>query len=1070
MYLYTPILTVIFFLLAFDTAKSQSYYFKHYQVEEGLAHNSVITQIQDSKGFMWIGTKGGLNRFDGYTFKTFRNDKNKFGTIGNNIIVSIDEDKRGMIWVGTGRGIFKYDPYLETFKELVLAVKGGITYIRTDKRNNLWFLAEGWLHHYNQQQDKVTNIGLAASCLTLGKQGNIWLGRNDGTVLKYDPDTKKVSSMAVLDKNLPPQEKFITKVFDMGKDSLLIGTSKLGVRVYDVKTGARSALKLGNESNLDLFIRDILMYGDSEYWFATESGIFNYNFKTKKSEKIVKRNGDKYGLTDNAVYSLCKDKQGGLWAGTFFGGLNYYSKEGARFKKYYPTDDKNSISGNAIREICSDELGNLWIGTEDAGINKFNPRTGQFTSYLPNGKSTGLSYTNIHGLLAYQNRLYIGPFIRGMEIMDIKTGLITDRFKLIGENKSKVSDFVMCIYLTSDSTLLIGTTGNQLGLFSFNPLKKTFKRYGYLPDGFDVYALLEDHEGTIWAGSPGSGTSYFNIKTGKKGTISFSDKDDDSQFDHDYLIQGIYEDSNRCLWFATDGGGLIRLGADRRTIKKYTTENGLPTNSVYRILEDNSKNLWISSLKGLIRLNLKTEVIKVYTQYNGLVTDQFNYNSAYKAANGEMFFGTVKGMISFKPEEFVQTKTIVPSYITGFQINNKDVVPNTENSPLSKSVSYTDTLVLNHDQTNFSIEFAAINYTSPEATRYKYQMKGLDKEWTYLRNNRKAYFTGLSAGSYTFVMQAESNDGSWTSKEQRLFILILPPLWKSKPAFMLYITLIIIALYLSFRYYHLYLQRKNSDKLRMFEYEKEKEIYQAKIEFFTNITHEIQTPLTLIVGPLALIMERINEFAGIKRSLTMMEQNAKRLLELTGQLLDFRKTEINQFGLNFVNVNISEILAEQVEVFRQEAIKTKIELSFEQPLEPVIAFVDKEAFLKISSNLISNAIKYAGTTASIEIIPNGEDTANFTIRFSNDGPGISKEFSEDVFKPFFRMPGNKKPGTGIGLALAKSLTDLHSGSLKLASTAPHHTVFELTLPLRQKFEFKVSSWKKFQEKAPQNSD
>ncbi|WP_207532105.1 ligand-binding sensor domain-containing protein [Desertivirga arenae] len=1067
--MFRPILPVLFFLLALEVVRAQSYYFKHYQVEEGLAHNSVITQIQDSKGYMWIGTKGGLNRFDGYTFKTFRNDKNKFGAIGNNIIVSIEEDKNGMIWVGTGRGIFKYDPYLETFKELILTLKGGITYIRTDKQNNLWFLAEGWLYHYDQQKDRVTNIGIEGSCLTIGKRGNIWLGRNNGTVVSYNPNTKSLSTLPVLDKALPPQEKFITKVLDMGQDSLLIGTTKLGVKVYNVRTKARSSLILGNERNTDLFIRDMLVYDDKEYWFATESGIFNYNFRTKKSERIVKRNGDKYGLTDNAVYSLCKDKQGGLWAGTFFGGLNYYSKEGARFKKYYPTDDKNSISGNAVREICSDEQGNLWIGTEDAGINKFNPKTGSFQRYIPNGKANNLSYTNIHGLLAYQHRLYIGPFIRGMEIMDIKTGHITDRYRLIGEDKTKVTDFVMCIYLTRDSTILIGTTGNQLGLFSFDPVKKVFKKYGWLPDGFDVYALFEDHEGTIWAGSPSSGASYFNIKSGKRGTISFRDKNDEAEFDRDYLIQGIYEDSDHCLWFATDGGGLVKLGADRKTIKKYTTETGLPTNAVYRMLEDNSKNLWISSLKGLVRLNLKTNAIKVYTQYNGLITDQFNYNSAYRTANGEMFFGTVKGMISFYPDEFVQTKTIVPSYITGFQINNKDVIPNTENSPLSKSISYTDTLVLNHDQTNFSIEFAAINYTSPEVTRYKYQMKGLDKDWNYLSNNRKAYFTGLPAGNYTFILRAESNDGSWTSKEKRLFILILPPLWKSKPAYMLYITLFIIALYLSFRYYHLYLQRKNSDKLRMFEYEKEKEIYQAKIEFFTNITHEIQTPLTLIVGPLALIMEKINEFTSIKRSLLMMEQNTKRLLELTGQLLDFRKTEINQFGLNFVNTNISEILIQQVEVFRQEANKTYIELSFTQPSEPLIAFVDKEAFIKITSNLISNAIKYGGTKALVEIVPISPDSANFTIRFSNDGPGISKDFSQDVFKPFFRVPGNKKPGTGIGLALAKSLTDLHNGTLKLTSTTANQTVFELTLPLRQKFEFKVSSWKKLQEEAPQHT-
>ncbi|MBC7915483.1 MAG: histidine kinase, partial [Pyrinomonadaceae bacterium] len=553
---YRSLLPVLILLLTFYTCKGQSYYFMHYQVDDGLAHNTIITLIQDSKGFMWIGTKDGLNRFDGYTFKTFKNDQNKFGKIGNNIIVSICEDRKGMIWVGTGKGIFKYDPYLELFRELNLPIVAAVTHINADHKNNLWFLANGKLQYFDQEKNKVTNTGLTATCLAVDRFRNVWMGRSDGTIQKYVPQTKSLTTIQIIDKDLPDILKFITKLLPTDDGTILIGTSKLGAKYYTIKTGTVKSLILGNKENTDIYVRDIIASGKREYWIATESGIYTYNFSSDRSRNLKKINGDNYSITDNAVYSLCKDKQGGLWAGTFFGGLNYYSSENARFKKYYQVNGLNSIAGNAIREISSDNNNNIWIGTEDAGINKLNTKTGTFYNYTPTGQASNLSYTNIHGLLAFNDQLFIGPFIRGLEIMDIKTGLITDRFKLIGVNENKVSDFVMCIYLTADNTLLIGTTGHGQGLFSFDLKKKVFAKYGSLPNNSNVYSILEDHTGTIWVGSPDRGTFYFNQKNGTKGNISFIEKND-SPSNVDFLIQGIFEDSQHSLWFATEGGGLI---------------------------------------------------------------------------------------------------------------------------------------------------------------------------------------------------------------------------------------------------------------------------------------------------------------------------------------------------------------------------------------------------------------------------------------------------------------------------------------------------------------------------------
>ena len=1057
-----PILSFAFFqtlMFFIASACNGQFYFKHYQADDGLAHNSVTSILQDSKGMIWIGSRGGLNRFDGYNFKTYKNKENKFGNIGNNVITHIVEDKNGMLWISTGKGIFKYDPYKEVFTLLDIAPQFYINHILIDSHNDVLFITQRKLYKYLQREHRVVDLEIRASCIAIDKKENLVMGDDNGFMTTYNPHDKTSTRIRIINENIPANRRSISRIFVTDQDEILLGCFKQGLKCYNTLTGIVRSLPLSKNPDDEIYVRDITAGNDKEYWIATESGVYIYNFETNKSINLRKRDGDTYSISDNAIYAVYRDQQGGMWVGSFFGGLNYYSKENARFEKYYPLMGTNSISGSAVREICSDNQGNLWIGTEDAGFNKFNPKTGKFTNYKSTGKKGEVSYPNIHGLLAIDHQLFIGPFFHGMDIMDMRTGLVTDRFKLIGDKNDQVSDFVICIYRTRDSTLLIGTGYNGSGLFTYDRQHKTFHRVPQIPYNSYVFDIKEDAQGNIWTGSVSNGAFYYNPKTGKHGNLRFGDKVGDKTID-EFPVYGILEDSNHTMWFTTEGGGLIKLNSNRKSFKKFTTKNGLPSNVIYRVLEDDSKHLWISSLKGLICLDLKTEKFKIYTKSNGLITNQFNFNSAYKDKDGKMYFGSVKGLIAFDPRKFKKKVAAPPTYITGFQINNMEVTPGATNSPLKKSILYTDTIVLSHNQNTFSIEFAALNYSSPEVTRYEFLMQGLDRNRTYLSRNRKAYFTELSAGNYTFLVKAMSNVGSWRGKERRLFIKILPPFWESNAAYLFYLLALSSILFWSIRYYHRYLERKNLNKLLRFEHEKEKEIYQAKIEFFTNIAHEIQTPLTLILGPVERIIKKADEQIGIKKSLLMIEKNAKRLAELTNQLLDFRKTEMNQFGLNFVNIDINSLLKEQVLAFEQEAEKSHISLSLELPKDHVIVFADTEALIRICSNLISNAIKYAAGTAAVCLATVNPGDETFTIRFSNDGKGIPDEFSTRIFEPFFRLRNKEKPGTGIGLALAKSLSELHNGSLTLISSANDAVIFELTLPIHQQFEFKLSSWKK----------
>ncbi|HWV64743.1 MAG TPA: two-component regulator propeller domain-containing protein, partial [Chitinophaga sp.] len=585
-------------------------------MDDGLVHNAVTAIIQDSTGLIWVGTRGGLNRFDGYSFKAYKNNNDKFGSLGNDVINCIAEDKNRMIWIATGKGIFKYNPYKEVLTELETVPKEYTNNLVIDNDNNLWFLIQFSLYKYIQAENRVENLKTKASCIALDANMNLWLGDNDGNIHIYNPKVKPDSRIRIVNKSLPPNARSISKIYPIHDNQLLIGCFKQGLKSYNTKTGVVRSLSLDADESKDIFVRDIAAGNDGQYWIATESGIYIYDLAANTSIGLRKRPGDPYALADNAVYAVCRDNQGGMWAGTFFGGLNYYSKVNARFEKYYPLPGANAISGNAVREICSDSSGHLWIGTEDAGINKLDLKTGIFTNYTATGKKGSVSYSNIHGLLSWGNELFIGPFLQGMEIMDMRTGLVTNRFKLIGDKNGPVSDFVISIYRTKNNKLLVGTAYRNAGLFEYDTRHKTFKRISQIPYNTYVYDIFEDSAGNIWTGSVKEGAFYYNPETGRHGNLRFGDTTKGKTI-NEFPVYNIFEDSNHALWFATTGCGLIKLGQDRKTIKRFTTANGLPSNVLYSILEDQSKHLWISSSKGLICFDLHTERVKVYTQANG---------------------------------------------------------------------------------------------------------------------------------------------------------------------------------------------------------------------------------------------------------------------------------------------------------------------------------------------------------------------------------------------------------------------------------------------------------------------
>ncbi|MEX6686354.1 two-component regulator propeller domain-containing protein [Danxiaibacter flavus] len=1031
---------------------AQSFYFRHYQVEHGLSNNSVICSLQDKKGFMWFGTKDGLNRFDGYSFKIFRNIPRDSLSIGSNFIHSLYEDKNENLWVGTDRGLFRYNPSSEDFNRIAHVPEMEVRDIVMDDNQHLWFIAGLVLYEYNILTKSLTAFdkpGIDAGSLCIAPDGRLWIANVTGSIMAYNATHRSFDSYDVFSHSKIPKAKWIEKIRPFGKNMILIGTSTQGVKMFNTKTLIYEDVFTYNDDNTEIFARDFIQSNDDEFWTATESGLYVYNVKTKKCRHLIKEYNNPSSLSDNATYTLLKDKEGGTWCGTYFGGINYLPKQYTFFQKYFPQFGTSSISGTSVREICADNYGHLWIGTEDAGLNRLDIKTGIFQTYKPSG-SGSISHSNIHGLLALGDTLFIGTFEHGLDIMRIKSRQVIKHYNADTQHNTFKSNFIECFYKKNNGEILVGTAR---GLFTYNMTDSGFMPVPQVPDISLVQTILEDKNGTIWAGTYREGLYYYNTATKKNGMFRYNLNDDASLSNN--TINNIFEDSRHIIWITTENG-FCRYNMDKNNFKRYSTANGLPSNVTYSILEDNKGDLWITTSKGLVCFDPITEAVKIYTKANGLLTDQFNYNSAYKDKSGKLYFGSLKGLICFNPADFTRNTYVPTVYLTGIQVFNKELPVNKNNSPLKKSVSYTNKIILQHDQSSFSFDFAALSYTAPEMAEYAYKMEGLDKDWVYLKTNRKVYFTKLSPGKYTFKVKASNSSGIWNDVPTILQIEILPPWWASDWAYLIYFLSGTLLAFVLLRNYHKKVEEKNRRKIELLENEKEKEIYHAKIEFFTNVAHEIRTPLTLIKLPLEKTIEKATHLPEIKENLKIMEKNTNRLVDLTNQLLDFRKTETNGFSLSFVKADISEMLEEIFSRFRPAAEQKELSFKLQLPGIHLHAYIDKEAFTKIISNLLNNAIKYADTTVHLRLMPfNSEDT-HFSIEVKNDGFIIPAEMKEKIFEPFYRMKETEKqPGTGIGLPLSRSLAELHNGTLSLNITDALQNLFVLVLPIHQEKEFQL---------------
>jgi signal transduction histidine kinase/ligand-binding sensor domain-containing protein/DNA-binding response OmpR family regulator len=1043
-------------LFSATTLQGVNLRFKHYMVEDGLSSNTVRCVLQDKNGFIWIGTEGGLNRFDGVNFRNFLNIAGDTTSLGNNYVYTMLEDSRANLWIGTDHGVSIFNPKTEKFHAFRaktangVYLNGNVQQITVDADSNLWFGTQGQgVYRFNPSKNHLEQFApngenLKNNSFTYyvyaDKNGRIWVSSNQrGVPVRYfDGVTRRFVVPPFFEYLRSQRDMSIHRLIEDSAQRFWLGTWEDGICSMANSTGSyRSILSSRNGGGI-LHVHSMLEYAPGQLMVGTDDGLACIDTQTGNYDLYRGKENDEKGLSDKFVYPVYKDREGGIWIGTYYGGLNYVLPNSNFFEHYQHSDYANSVGGNVIGKFCPDPQGNLWIATDDGGLSYMDTETGRFTNYRPEKGRNSLSYHNVHALCLDGNKLWVGTYSGGLNQMDLRTKTFKKYSLEAGNTESLSSSSIYSVFKDRSGVLWVGTT---MGIDVYVPSKDNFHRVR--PINASTIDIRQDARGIVWFATWGDGLYRFDPK--KRSWKHYTNNVDDAGSLTDNQVNCLSIDEHNQMWVGT-GNGLCRYDAAKDAFVQVPLK--LKSRLICDILSDRGF-LWITTTNGLIRLNPSDNTFKTFTKSDGLQSDQFNLKSAVKLRNGKIFVGTANGFNSFYPDNLKENTSVPQVVITNIQILNENV-PIGEGSLLKESVTSTKKIKLSWRQNIISIEFAALSFAAPLKNQYAYKLEGFDNDWVYVGNDRKATYTNLPAGSYVFRVKASNNDGLWNEDGTSLKIIVRPPFWFSTLFILIYILLAAWGLYKLYLWFQHRNERRHEEELQHIYAQKEKEIYDAKINFFTFVAHEIRTPVSLIVGPLERILHSKEGLSpNFAEHLNIVDRNAKRLVFLVNQLLDFRKVEQKAMSMHFNHLNLSDLLTGVLDGFSPILGEKELHFSREGIEPDVFATVDSDAFVKIATNLLSNATKYAfdRVEVSLTVSPEDKDYIQLTVR--DDGPGIPAEEQEHIFKPFYQVSGNSQPGTGIGLSLLKLLVDAHHGYVRLSSTPGSGTVFTVILPKEQ---------------------
>lgn len=1027
---------------------------------EGLSNNTIFDITQDSEGFIWIATREGLNKYDGYSIQSYYHQG--LFSIPGNVVVQTALTSNGYLIVGTEMGACYYLKETDSFQPILSqgSSLGNIFQIlELSTKSVLIASADGLFIVENSFQVRKIN-DMVFRDLCEYKRGVVWGVYEDEILLMNEVGEiiKRYTSKMVGNKGFNMSSSNVTTVFKDSRDIIWLGTRRDGIGYYKPETDEFISLRLQQGVNPieDNFVRAINEDKDGKLWIGTESGLYIYDLGNQSfsfyGQSFV---SSEKGLNDKAIYSIFRCKDNMMWIGTYFGGVNYTTTFQKGFYNIYADGGKSTLSGNAVSEIIETNTKNLWIGTEDGGINIFNPKTGNF-QYLKHNPANpnSLSSNNIHALEEDdEGNIWIGTFIGGLNKYDSKTQRIEEIDLLPFD--SSIIQAVFSVHIDSKKRIWAGGIGGlylrEYGGSKFHLFKSEFFR-----DNF-VYHIEEDHEGNIWVCTYDNGIYKLNQDLDVTNYRSDSNLDILSN-----RIVFLFLDSRKYIWFGSVEGGLIKYDPSKNQFQSYTDKDGLLNNTVYAIAEDSLGNLWLSTNKGISMFDTSSGKFHNFSVNDGLIGNQFNFKSGLFSSDGTLYFGAVNGLTYFNPKKLEINDHPPLIHFTDLKISNTSVVVGADEI-LSSHINYQDTINLRYQHKVFTIEFVALNYFSPENIEYAYFLEGFESNWNYVGTKNSATYTNLSPGRYTFHLKAENGDGIPSLRERTIIINIPPPFWISTWGFILYGFILISVTLLMVRFYLVRQREKMNVQLANFEKTKNDEISQHRLNFFTYISHEFKTPLTLIMASLDQILNHEEVTQRISDYGILMRKNAMRLLFLINQLMDFRKIETDHASIKLNKVELLGFIKNTMGSFKPLMEKGSIQSEFSSNVDSYIAYFDADKLEKILSNLISNScksFKEPGTiSVKVKILekihpanPDSEDsrTTDMIITIKDDGPGLSPTKVKKIFEPFYSEDASHIQSSGIGLSLVQSLVKYMNGNIEVSSSPQKGTKFKILLPLIHK--------------------
>ncbi|GGG94520.1 hybrid sensor histidine kinase/response regulator [Pedobacter zeae] len=1048
--------------------------------KNGLSSNTVNTILQDHNGLVWFGTNDGLNKFDGTNFTVYTSKSGDSTSIPSNNISALLEDRNGRLWIGTnGGGLAFYDAKHNTFKSFVgegipnRNLPFNVLTLYEDKSGNIWVGTFGGYRVINTKTFKVRNVGInqlmgnGSSVLSFlqGSGNKLYIGTNmgllalnltNGATEKFTHNPADKSSLS---------NNFIKTIVQDEKGRIFFGTyNGLNLLLPDGKH-FKSFLQPNDRLFSDDIIYSARLQKGGKLWLGTEDGVSIFDTYTEVFTTIRPNKRESFGLSHKSVRSICMANNGIIWLGTYQGGVNKFDPNLALFnlKRSSPFDPKG-LSSPIVTSFAEFSKRKIFVGTDGGGLHVFDRENGIFEQIDIKSK---IDFSrNPLAILALtfdsHGTLWVGTYQHGLFAYNPVTK--TYRQFLAGPMATDLSqNEIFAIKEDSRGLIWIGTNGTGVDVFDYKT--NSFTRYGtyskapmMLPSNGFIRAIVEDPDGNMWLASSGTGIAVFQRDKGK--FITYRKANGGLSND---VVLSLLCDSKGNIWAGTDGAGLDFFNRSTGKFTNFNETNGLSNAIVYKILEGRDGLIWFSTDNGISCLNPETKKIKNFGRPNGMQDSPFILGSGIGTSGGELYFGGQDGFNYFNPLELPSNNVVPNVLLTELKVANSVVMPG-EKSPIKEQISFAKEIKLSYGQ-NFSISYVALNYTAPQQNHYSYRLVGLDRDWNEVGKEKTAYYTNLDPGDYIFQVRASNNDGVWSNKITSIAIHIQPPLWRTTYAYVFYVVL---AGSILFAIRRRGIQRiKKQLALEQAQINAEEKVLQQrrdaerahaldiqKIKFLTNLSHEFRTPISLILAPVDKLLA-VKQEPAVAGQVKMIRRNARRLLNLVNQLLDFRKMEEQELKLNLKEADLVGFISEAAEAFQDLSERKKISLHINSDIKKLKAPFDQDKMERIIFNLLSNAFKFTkegGEVCLNMYLGAAADQVKpvFFIEVSDTGIGIADHNKDKVFDRFF-MDNNVSAilnqGSGIGLSIVKEFVELHGGQINVESEAGKGTTFLVSLPV-----------------------